>query len=168
LNAVELVLFWLEHVFDRGDLASAWPLTDKPFRLALAQGWIMMNADLPEVAGEGRDQLATALSEDQPSHALWPLFAGWRVVRWRQVLPHLLDADARSVVVIRDEAPVVTPDLEVVTLTRSAERAIGPGEELSVQRFLVRFGTGGQRLAGIGRVLPLPGWPPSETDPYSV
>src|ERR1035437_9740696 len=43
---------WLREVFDESNLAGAWPLTDGPFRLALAQSWILLNEDLPEVACE--------------------------------------------------------------------------------------------------------------------
>lgn len=37
------------------------------------------------------------------------------------------------------------------------------GEPIVVQRFLVRQTGGAWRVAGIGGVLPVPGWPPTES-----
>lgn len=160
--ATAFVQEWLALVFDRGDMSSAWPLVDPPFRLASTQGWIMLNHDLPEVAAADPDQLAAALAEAYPTHPLWLDFAGWRVIRWRAVLPDLLQPEARAAVIL-DEPERVEPDIEVVMLTRATTpRHVEPGGRLMVQRFLVRATGAGFRIAGVGDALPRPGWPPSE------
>jgi len=66
-------------------------------------------------------------------------------------------------VVHLDEPKLVEPDLEVVMLTHGTEHhRIAVGKGIVVQRYLVRGTGGGYRLAGVGPVLPVPGWPPSE------
>ena len=32
---------WARHVLDDSDLAAAWPLMDRPLRLALVQSWLL-------------------------------------------------------------------------------------------------------------------------------
>ena len=163
--SVHVVGEWLREVFDESNLAGAWPLTDGPFRLALAQSWFLLNEDLPEVACEDRDELAEALSKsDQPGHSLWSSFAGWRIIRWRKVLPEwVTDAEKRGFVSVPS---LIGPDLEAVMVAPvSGGTHFEADTELCVQRFLVRYTPSGLLLAGIGGVLPVPGWPPTETDP---
>jgi hypothetical protein len=152
---------WLAAVLDLRDLHAAWPVTDEPFRLATAQSWILMEGDLPEVQAEDRNGLAVSLAAPEPTLSLWPLFAGWRVERWRQVLPpYVVDPRRRGVIPI--PAPV-SLDLEAVMIGESGN-SFQATELVEVHRYLVRHTADGARLAGIGGVLPIPGWPPSETD----
>jgi hypothetical protein len=160
---MQVVFEWLRAVFDGSDLAAAWPLTDGPLRLALAQSWILMHEDLPEVGREEREGLAAALSAaGQPRHSMWPSFAGWRIVRWREVLPDwVTHADQRG---FYSEPSLIGPDLEAIIVTPNARGyQYEPDTQIVVQRFLVRHTPEGVRLAGIGGVLPIPGWPPTET-----
>lgn len=163
--AVGTLFEWAKAVFDERDLGHAWPLTEEPLRLALVQSWIILEEDRGDVGGEQRDELAAALSAEQPNHPLWLEFAGWRLERWQQVLPDfVVDARRRGFVSVPG---LIGVDLEAVLIaeTRGGEaRAIEAGEPVVVQRFVIRHTTVGARVAGIGGVLPVPGWPPSETE----
>lgn len=99
-DAALVVARWLAVVFDDADLTSAWPLTDEPLRLALAQSWVMLEGDRVDVAACNRDVLAGALAEaDHPASPFWPEFSGWRIIRWREVLPDFVtDAGIRGTV----------------------------------------------------------------------
>lgn len=160
-DAALVVARRLAAVFDVSDLASAWPLTDGPLRLALAQSWVILEGDRVDVAACNRDVLAGALAEaDQPASPLWPEFSGWRIIRWREVLPDFVtDAAIRGTV--SGEHPEA-PDVEAVLITH-VDTPVFEGEPIAVQRFLVRQTGGAWRVAGIGGVLPVPGWPPSES-----
>lgn len=163
--AVAVVAGWCEHTFDRQDLAGAWPLTDEPLRLALVQSWLVLEQDRADVAGKDLDALADVLASAEPDDPLWPEFAYWRLSRWRAVLPdYVTDAAVRGFVSLG--APLGV-DLEAVMLSRSDDSSDGTfdaGEPLPVYRVLVRHTEAGARVAGLGGVLPVPGWPPSETD----
>lgn len=163
--ATRLMVNWLEAVFDKGDLSTVWDLVDEPLRLALVQSWILLEQDRPDVAAEDRDALANALASRQPSHPLWQEFVSWRVTRWKNVLPRFVtDAERRGFVSV---LALVSVDLEAVLVgetTNGEPRRFAADEPVEVQRFLVRHTPDGVRLAGIGGVLPIPGWPPSETD----
>ena len=162
--AMRLMVSWLETVLDSGDLSGAWQLVDPPLRLALVQSWIMMEQDRSEFMLEDRDELAAALAAPDSTHRLWSEFAHWRVTRWRNVLPGFVtDASRRGFV---STPALVGVDLEAVLVseTSGGTRKIHAGGPVEVQRFLVRHAPDLARLAGIGGVLPIPGWPPSETD----
>jgi hypothetical protein len=160
-DAAIVVLHWLTAVFDHSDLAAAWPLTDEPFRLATAQSWIMLEADRADVSFFDRDQLAGRLAlPEQPADSLWSEFAGWRLIRWREVLPDfVVDADLRGTV---SGEYVTAPGIEQVWITHTDTKVVG-GTPIEAQRFLVRRVGNEWKVAGIGGVLPIPGWPPSET-----
>jgi len=161
-DAANVVLHWLTTVFDNSDLAAAWPLTDEPFRLATAQSWIMLETDRSEVSAVDRDQLAARLAlVKQPSDALWAEFAGWRLIRWREVLPDYVTAAKLRGVVSGEH--VTAPEIEQVWITHTGTNIV-KGSPIEAQRFLMRHVDSEWKLAGIGGVLPIPGWPPSETN----
>ncbi len=163
--ATRLVAGWLEAVFDKSDLTAVWELVEQPLRLALVQSWILLEQDRADLAVEDRDALANALASPRPRHRVWQEFAIWRVTRWRNVLPrYVTDAGSRGFVSV---PALVGVDLEAVLVaetTTGEPRRFDAEEPVEAQRFLVRHTPDGVRLAGIGGVLPIPGWPPSETD----
>lgn len=134
---MQLVVTWLEAVFDNGDLMTVWHLVDKPLRLALVQSWILMEEDRPDIAWEDRDELASALASPQPSHRVWSEFAHWRTARWKNVLPtFMIDATRRGFVSI---PALIGVDLEAVLVadtTTGGGRRIEAEEAVEVQRFL--------------------------------
>jgi len=166
-DAMGLVFRWLVSVFDEGDLPAVWHLVDDPLRLALAQSWLILEQDRAELSGESLDNVAREFTSEHPEHPLWPEFAHWRTVRWRSVLPRFVtDVSSRGFV---STPALIGVDLEAVLVAEALHAGsleFGAGEPLEVQRFLVRHTTNGTRLAGIGGVLPIPGWPPSETDRF--
>jgi len=160
-DAAIVVLRWLTAVFDNRDLAAAWPLTDEPFRLATAQSWIMLETDRSDVSAVDRDQLAARLAlVEQPSDSLWAEFAGWRLIRWREVLPDYVSAAELRGAVSGEHA--TAPEIEQVWITHT-ETNVVEGSPIEAQRFLVRHVGNEWKVAGIGGVLPIPGWPPGET-----
>jgi hypothetical protein len=163
--AVRLMAGWLEAVFDKKDLTAVWELVEQPLRLALVQSWILLEQDRVDLAVEDRDALASALASPRPRHQVWQEFASWRVTRWRNVLPRFVtDAGRRGFISV---PALVGVDLEAVLVaetTTGEPRRFDGKEPVETQRFLVRHIPEGVRLAGIGGVLPIPGWPPSETD----
>jgi hypothetical protein len=160
-DAATVVLRWLAAVFDDRDLAAAWPLTDRPFRLAIAQSWIMLEADRSDLSSIDRDELASRLAiAEQPSESLWAEFAGWRLVRWREVLPdYVTAAELRGAM---SGEYLTAPEIEQVWIAHIETKVI-EGSPIEAQRFLVRHIGNEWKVAGIGGVLPIPGWPPTET-----
>ena len=163
--ATLLMVGWLEAVFDENDLTAVWELVEEPLRLALVQSWILLEQGRADLAVEDKDALANALALPLPRHPAWQEFASWRVMRWRKVFPpYVTDAGRRGFVSV---PALVGIDLEAVLVagtTTRIPRRLDAEEPVEVQRFLVRHTPDGVRLAGIGGVLPIPGWPPSETD----
>ena len=146
-DAALLVAAWLAAVLDESDLAAAWPLTDDAVRLATAQSWIMLESDRLDVGDTDRDLLATVLADpQQPAHPLWEEFSGWRIIRWRQVLPVFVTEREVHGTVSGDHP--LAPDIEAVWITRSDGQVVD-GAEMVVQRFLVRQTDDGWRFAGV-------------------
>lgn len=160
-DAAFVVEQWLIRVFDEGDLAAAWPITDEPLRRSLVQSWIILEADRRDVGAVDRDKLAQVLSAvNQPAHPLWTEFAAWRVIRWRNVLPrYVTRGDLRGIV---SGEYATAPDIEQVWIAH-VDAEVVEGVAIEAQRLLVRRLEDDWRVAGIGGVLPIPGWPPSET-----
>ncbi len=145
---------WARLVLDDDNLGAAWPLMDRPLRLALVQSWLL-NA----YTGPLRDKDMLAGVIEEGGHPLWAKFAAWRMQRWHaETFAFLLPG--WGVVSIPEAA---APDIEFVGLTSATGgHAVEAGRPLTVQTLTMRFV--GQRwlLGGIGRTLTVPGWPPSE------
>jgi predicted nucleic acid-binding protein len=156
---VEIMHRWLEAIVDRGDLATAWPLTEPDFRLALVQSWLW-EGFAPQVPNV--EVAAALLAEpDQPAHPLWDEFAAWRMGRWKAVLPdYVIDPSRRGTV----SSPYISGvDLEAVMISDNSTGArILGGRTVEVQRFSVRHTVDGVLVSGVGAALPVPGWPPTE------
>lgn len=68
-------------------------------------------------------------------------------------------------VALRGVAPgehVTAVDIEQVWIARGGTKLV-EGIPIEAQRFLVRRVDDEWRVAGVGGVLPIPGWPPGET-----
>ena len=145
---------WARFVLDDNNLDSAWPLMDRPLRLALIQSWLL-NAYTGPL--RDRDMLAGVIEEG--SHPLWSKFAAWRMQRWHaETFAFLLSG--WGVVSIPEAA---TPDVAFVGLTSTTGAdAVEAGQPLTVQTLTMNFVDQRWLLGGIGRTLAVPGWPPSE------
>lgn len=62
-----------------GNVREVWKRLDRDLRLALAQDWVIANSGHPEVRGHDREELANALAEERPRHALSELLLEGRV-----------------------------------------------------------------------------------------
>lgn len=147
---------WFASIVDRGDLQSVWPVTDEPLRLALLQSWILSES----IASIGdRVQLAESLvaSVDAPR---WNEFEVWRLSRWRQIT--FREAVERGWGVLSVPEPV-GQDAEFVRICPGNEfREVAAGQTIRAYTFVARLSEDGWRVAGIGRTIPAPGWPPTE------
>jgi hypothetical protein len=156
----EVVLEWLQRIFEEGDVAAAWRITDEPYRLARAQAWIMANIDLPELLNENRDEVAAALAAPTSSHPLWDTFAGFITIRFRNDLPDLTSPAFRRVIE-KDDGISAGPDLEYVAVTGEQRVEFELGETVAVRLFVVRHD---DLVAGLGQSVPKPGWPPTQIE----
>lgn len=147
---------WMEAIVDEADLDAAWPMTDPALRLALVQSWIMVTGrDDPA----DRDDLAAGLVERRPPD-LWAEFTSWRLGRWREITFVDLVEQGWGIVSIPE---YVGPDLEFVRLAIGAVDDVVEVEgPIAAQTLTMRLVDGEWIVAGIGRTLPRPGWPPSE------
>jgi hypothetical protein len=163
--AIRFVNDWLEGVLGAGDFDAAWRSMDDRLRLATAQSWILLEDDRPEVDAADRDLLAAVLAAGDTTHPLWDEFAGWRIVRWRNILGEVVEWYSEGMGVL-SRVQAVPPDLLVVSVTGSggAPRWVPPGEAVHAWRIVVRMVHGEFRIASLGGRLPVPGWPPGETD----
>lgn len=152
---------WVEAVMDRGDLAAAWPLTDRTLRLVLAQEWVWDQRHGPLVGDEDDwDALADALAECPSHHWLWEPFATGLVERWHTVWKGF---SARTWAVW-DQPEVVGMDLEMVTFVETGgdRPPVAPRRAAFSRRFLARHTDEGWMVAGVnGEQVFRPGWPPS-------
>jgi len=151
---------WVEAVMDRGDLRSAWPLTDETLRLVLTQDWIWAHRHHPWVGhGADWDGLAHALADAAPDHALWDRFAGEMLELWQKIWVGFNTRTWKA----RDDPEVLDLDLEIVTFSDLSD---GGGRDCFARRFALRHGDDGWKVASInGEQLFVPGWPPSLEDP---
>jgi hypothetical protein len=158
---------WVEAVMDRGDLLSAWKLTDPDLRLVLAQHWIMGQAGGEGATRddigppEGWDELAVALAALPPTHRLWRRFALDRVARWRE---YWTGFSARTWFA-RTHPEVLRPDLEIVTFVEGGRLggAQAPASPVAARRFALRHTPDGPLVAGVdGGNIFKPGWPPTQ------
>ena len=147
---------WARHVLDDSDLGAAWPLMTRPLRLALVQSWLLTAYTGPM---RDRDTLAAAIADR--THPLWSKFAAWRMARWHAETFAFLLPDW-GVASIPEAA---TLDVEFVRLAAgTAPRPVEPGQGFVVQTLTMRLVDDRWLVAGIGRGLAVPGWPPSESD----
>ncbi len=150
---------WFAAVVDRADLAETWAFTDIPLRLALAQSWLVHTGRA--ATDQDRDGAAETLA-NVPGSREWTDFAEWRLARWRNgILKPFVDG-GWGVVTIPE---VVGPDLEFVRIALGGNaRELQAGETVLAQTLTVRLIDGAWLVAGIGRTLAVPGWPPTEQE----
>ena len=150
-------LRWLRLVLD-GDLEQAWELTTPDVRAALAQSYALA-ATPPGSRDEYEAAVAELTSDEAPAGRWWPAFRAWRLARWQARW-----SDVRHWGLLPESA-LAGPDLELVAVVDDAARALETGRPTRAQSFVMRL-TSDRRwqVAGIGRNLAVPGWPPSEQE----
>lgn len=148
---------WFDAVVTKADLGSAWALTAPPLRLALVQKW-MINTGLDAVEDE-RDIVAEVVASG-PGSAAWEAFATWRLGRWRTVTFKEFVEEGWGLISIVEP---VRPDVVFVRFGIGRDgRRLQPGEGIIAQTVTMQFIGGRWVVAGIGRAIAVPGWPPKE------
>ncbi len=153
---------WIEAVLDKGDLTTAWPLTDATLRLVLAQDWVWTHRHHPTIGHDRSwDELARGLAALPPAPELWDAFAEELVGRWQKTWRDL----SMRTWAASDQPEVVGLDLEMVTfLERDGDEPVRfePGRSAFARRFAMRHAEVGWQVASVnGDQLFVPGWPPS-------
>lgn len=151
---VETARRWLEDIFTRGDVSSAWRNTDPDYRLALAQAVIFLNEQHPALSGSESEELAVALAEERPIHPLWGSFAILVEEEFRNDLGEVRVEDWDAATTRR-----VDTGYELVLLPEKTGEGQEP-PEMGARGFLTHFRDGRWQVAGLSERRAVPGWPP--------
>ncbi len=149
---------WINAVMQEADWATAWLLSDAPFRLAQVQAWLWPQRGEPELVSESLDDVAASLCEEGPAHPLWEEFAAVALETYHRTWQEF---DLSRWAVAARSRPM-GPGYEVVVYTREEGAIVPDGESLYVARPFLMHRTAGRWLvahAGSNK-LPVPGWPP--------
>lgn len=160
-GGVQTVWMWLDAVRAEAPSPLLWVLLDDAVRLALAQGWIMHQADTdPDITRRDRDDLAYALASRDIQHPLAaPMLADLHQ-HWQQVYALILGGHG-----VVNQVNTVAPDMEAVVLT--GPEHVGrfeSGAHILAHTFITRLVGDTWIIAATARRLPQPGWPPTERD----
>lgn len=148
---------WFDAIVNKADLVAAWGLTAWPLRLALVQGW-MINTGLASLEDE-RDVVAELVASG-PGPGEWAEFEAWRLGRWRERTFKTFVDEGWGLVSIVEP---VRPEVELVRFGVGREgRRLQPGEGMLAQTLTMQLIGGKWLVAGIGRTIAVPGWPPHE------
>ncbi|MBV8560639.1 MAG: hypothetical protein JO050_07690 [Acidimicrobiia bacterium] len=148
---------WIEAV-QLGRYDTAWAMTDPRLRLVRAQAWIWNNRKDEDIAALGRDDLARALAEEQPEHALWGDFAATEVHQMRGVYGTFRSENWGA----SSGPSAAGPGYTLVLFAHLTGDPLILTDQPPVfsLAFLMRAVDGGWALASFSDVLPTPGWPP--------
>lgn len=155
---IDAAFRWFSAVVGERDLRSAWAITTDDLRLALAQSWLITTdrADL------GADARARAIADGDPG-ALWDEFEQWRLTRWLTLTWTDVVEDGFSTY---SEPEFAAPEICFVRFVpgQISAQVDSDSEPMWMITFTLRYDAEGWRVAGIGRRLPVPGWPPTEVE----
>lgn len=147
-----------------GDIASAWKLMERDVRLALAQDWILANADHPTLISHlsSRDTLAEELADLTPQHALARPFLDSQLRKFQQAYGHINEhtwgaAEKRRTFKIEYE-------LVILIETKGEETFWESGKWARNAAFVMRRQTTKWLIAGFDDKIAHPGWPPTFED----
>jgi hypothetical protein len=155
-SAGQAAIAWMTAVTN-GEKEVAWCLCDGNLRLAFAQAWVLHYYGLPD------ERMAAALA--QPIDDGWPEWRGCmdlNTSRWIRAYGSWTQ-DGWGLWTEDDSySDPVSPDLERVTLVHGTTPGhIEANTPLLAQHFIFRRRQD-WRLAGIGSVIAVPGWPPTQ------
>lgn len=152
-GGTEIAHEWLTRLRHEDD--ALWFTLDENLRLCLAQGWLMATGrDEPRK----RDKRAAALVSG--IHKRFPAMLHDLVEHWQRVYE---DLDYTPAIV--DVTDLVAPDMEMVMFTR--QEFVGPysaGDLIPTHSFITHYVDGVWKIAATSRRLPVPGWPPAESE----
>jgi hypothetical protein len=151
---VQAVLNWLDDILTRSDVRSAWRRTDPDYRLALTQAIIFLNDDHPMLTGHDKDELASALAEEEPNHPLYESFANLLSEEFLNDLAEIRDDNWMAAT-----ARPIAPGYELVMFPREQGHAGAPAE-MFAHGILVHWRDDRWLVAGLSERRAVPGWPP--------
>ena len=148
---------WIEAV-QLGRYDRAWAMTDPRLRLVRAQAWIWNNRKDSDIAALNRDELARALAQERPDHALWGDFAATEVHQMRGVYGSFSAENWGA----SSGPSAAGPDYTLVLFAHLTGDPLILTDQPPVfsLAFLMHAADGGWALATFSDVLPIPGWPP--------
>ena len=141
--------WWRQDVFVDGDLWAAWPKMDPDYRLSLVQEWMMSR-------GIKNENLAEAISGEEPKRSLWEPFAADTLETWRTVWPENVATWGTY-----GSTHIAGLDLEIVYFVDAPAGAYPEGTTASAMPVVMRFRGDRWRVAGLGTYRVTPGWPPT-------
>lgn len=150
---------WIEAIVGAEDFDTAWALTDDNLRTACVQAWICSESAPEQFADPDEVVRRICAREDE---VLWAAFAAWRLWRWRTFTFDQFVGEDINLINVGPEA--VAPDVEFVRFTTAPPGDLPAGSQVLAQTLTMRHVDGSWLVAGIGRSLPEPGWPPSEIE----
>lgn len=109
-------------------------------------------------ASEDERDIAAELVASGPGPEEWAEFEAWRLGRWRdRTFKRFVDEGWGLLSVVEP----VRPDVELVRFGVGRDgRRLEPGEEMLAQAVAMQFIGATWLVAGIGRTVAVPGWPP--------
>lgn len=143
-----------------GKMNEAWVRIDRTTRLVLAQAWVFVNRDHPQVAAFDRDELAAALSQQSPRHRLARDFFATQLNEFRQAFA-AYDSEKWGAA---ERPRRFDLDYELVIFMETGGDAIvwEQGTELRSFPFLMRRELATWYVASFEAARLIPGWPPSK------
>jgi hypothetical protein len=148
---------WIEAV-QLGRYDAAWAMTEPRLRLVRAQAWIWNNRKDADIAALDRDELARALAEERPDHALWGDFAATEVHQMRGVYGTFRPENWGA----SSGPSAAGPDYTLVLFAHLTGDPLILTDQPPVfsLAFLMHAAERGWALASFSDAPPKPGWPP--------
>ncbi len=142
------------------DLVAAWPAVDPDLRLCWAQAWLDLHRSDAAADGYDLDDVALAITDDAPSHPLWPHFSRVLLRDLHSVAD--IDPDTWG---IGGNARLLAVDTELLYLQEKTGLEGGvwqPGQERFVVPVVMRLADDQWRVLNFGsETIPTSGWPPT-------
>ena len=157
-SARAAVWHWIG-LIQQGDMPEAWKKLDRNLRLALAQDWILANADHSDLQPYNKDDLAAALSAREPNHGLAVPFLISQQNKF-QAAYGLIDVHDWGAAE-RRRTYKIEYELVILMETKGEELYWEPGMAARHTSFVMRRIMQEWLLAGFGHEIARPGWPPT-------
>lgn len=152
--ALQVVSGWLVELYsDDCSPTRLWRALDQPLRLWFAQSAIW------DSLGRADHGLAEMLAVESPEVAEFLTLGESLVTHWQSTFTMLRGGFGWV-----QKLHLAAPDIEVMVLSSLANEGWHlAGHQVLAHFFPVRLTDAGWRIASLGKSLPVPGWPPTET-----
>ncbi|AMU74381.1 hypothetical protein BAB79_06695 [Mycobacteroides abscessus] len=160
-SARAAVWHWLA-LIRQADIAAAWQLMERDVRLALAQDWILANADHPNLSPYNRDELAADLSALTPQHELAAPFLASQLGKFQSAYGHIDEENWGSAE--RRRVYNIEYELVIMVETKGEHTRWESGTWAPTAALVMRRQTTEWLVAGFDGKIAHPGWPPTFED----